>query len=256
MTNISEGAFMSSRGTTRNIDTQTIHIGDEEERVLKIYKQLSSFNLLYKNIKISTFFFLFSIVTYTVGMVGVFYNIKDNTKAAYFGIGILIFMVASVVLNQRSKAYIRKHYTYIDRISVSMNIERIKRLKIKLRGLGYTKSEQIDDLIENIDINNEKSKFERMLPLSILVLILIPIWNEYVGFRYNALLRDVDGNIIYSKVFEIGLHISLIGIFVVWIPSVIIVIIVRTIFLVNINKRENLCKMLRQLSHHYKKAEG
>lgn len=220
------------------------------QNVLDYYKkELSAFSLLYKKLW-TTYFFLAGIPIFAFGMFWMFKH-PNEVKLLSF-VCLLYFFVLTLLLDSKAKKYVKKYFSVgsqtIATLSMAIRSEQKILLKNELQTLNYTDPEQIDDLIEYYESKNEKSKLERLLPFSILVLIFLPIWNEYVGFRFNGLLRDVTDHTVYNQALNLAGLLMLMGVFL-WLFVFIVVKMVRFIFLNRNNKIENLCDILREISH-------
>ncbi|MBE1446080.1 hypothetical protein [Paenibacillus sp. OAS669] len=242
----------------RQVDNNS-EIEDTVSLIMKFYsKDLSIYSLLYKNIKFSFYLFCISVFAYFAGVLSLLYNSASLEKNSswnwlYFSL-VGLFFIAAFNLDWRSKKFVYSNYgNKFDSYRKQLEAEQIKRLKYELLQLNYDSHEKIDDLIEQIETISEQSKVERLLPFSIFILIVLPIWNEYIGFRYNGILRDITDQKVYSDVMILIGSLLIIAIVLIWIPAFIIVKVGRMIYLKKVNKQNNLCNILKRISHNYKR---
>jgi len=231
---------------------------DNIEIIYNFYKkELSVYALLYKHIWFPTILFITSILLYMVGVVTIIIFF-DEEMFVLAVLGVLISVIpTSIFLKSQSEKYIRGNFglgrSRLLKISDAIQKLQYKKMKEKLDELHYDSSEKIDDLIDHLDTTTEKTKLEQLLPFSILALLILPIWNGYVDFRYNVLLGSQETASVYTEVFHVILSLFVIGGIVIWLPAYLIVVFIRSILLFKFNRQYDLCNMLRRISHNLKK---
>ncbi|MDY8025813.1 MULTISPECIES: hypothetical protein [Paenibacillus] len=219
-------------------------------------KDLSTYSMLYKKIWKSFLFYCISIILYFVGTIHLLISvINDDTTwswSIFFDFILAItFFVSSPLLKQQSKKFVSRHYgNTMNRFEKQLEIEQIRLLKLELIRQGYDNDEKVDDLADQLENITDNLKWERWLPVSICGIVILPIWSEYVGFRYNVLLQEK----LYDKVFILVGSLATIAFFLVLVPFFIIYPIFKSIVLKSINKQYKLCKWLRRISHDYKRG--
>ncbi|PWW02503.1 hypothetical protein DFQ01_109128 [Paenibacillus cellulosilyticus] len=228
-----------------------------QELVLKYYKEdLSAYRLIYSKM-VTTYLFLTGIPVFCIGIYFFIRNPNVSNNDLWGVACVIYFYMFTLLLDSGAKKYVRKNFhdstKTISPLGYAIKAEQKRLLKIELKNSGYKSSENVDDLINMYDNKNEKSKLERLLPFSILVLFWLPIWNEYVGFRFSGLLREIQDKSVYTEAFNLVWRLMAIGA-VLWLFVFLVVKMIRLIFLNSNNRVENLCDILKEISHELKKV--
>lgn len=128
-----------------------------------------------------------------------------------------------------------------------------QQIIIKAKHLNIKTPDKIDTTIQIIESDGIKLRDFNWLPITILILLLIPIWGEYIGFRFNAILLEaqVKTGSAFEDLYFKGAKLPIftlmpLAVFIM-VPLWGIAYVSREYVLRNVHKKLKLVKILRYM---------
>ncbi|QDS32552.1 hypothetical protein [Brevibacillus brevis] len=190
-------------------------------------KDLGEFNLVFKEV-VGYFiaYLLFCLVT----MVAFLNFLADEMSFLSFvfligsGLGCIVFFV---ILNIKIKTILKTKYGVQSpkRFWNAKSLEHYRLEKIK----GYLQEKNIDEteefkmLSELLIKESELYKFSNLIGIGILVVLLIPLWNEFVAWSYEKLANN------FSELFTTA-GILVLFVIIIWMYAWALRIVVQSTF--------------------------
>lgn len=116
---------------------------------------------------------LFAILALVTVSVGVFLLIKSVRQSRYF------------ILNEHRDYAVLLKNRYLTFNREVINLIRADKLYEEITRNSLIEKAEIDEYIDYFSSKADEQRSKRWIPISLIVLILFPLWGEYVGFSYG-----------------------------------------------------------------------
>lgn len=164
------------------------------------YKKISNlYNLVFRYIPIQFFgVIIFNIIAALIGIFVIFKLFIGNFLAQFLVevVFIALFWLSLWFLVRFSKSILNNKYkTYIKGINVGIGLDDIIQVKIvdKLIELNWYTSSKVEKLISRYEKHAENLKFKIPIIPSVFVILFIPLWSQFVGWKYKNITTYEEG---------------------------------------------------------------